>query len=119
MTDIAPPDSSAPTSARATSPSSSCARPLPASITYGIGWPGRVVTGVCSAMNVVMAGILKVAYGLRNCIQFGYGEEAARAHRGRRPELPLPGPGAAEGRAHGRRVRARCGPEPQGGVPAA
>src|SRR5947208_17159004 len=71
MTDIAPPDSSAPTSARATSPSSSCARPLPASITYGTGSPGRVVAGVCCAMNVVMSRRVKLAYALRNCIQSG------------------------------------------------
>ena len=54
ITDIAPLDSSAPASARPTSPSSTWARPLPASITYGTGSPGRVVTGVRSASNVLM-----------------------------------------------------------------
>src|SRR4051812_12417348 len=53
MTDISPRDSSAPASARPTSPSSTLARPLPASMTYGTGSPGRSVTGWSAASEVM------------------------------------------------------------------
>src|SRR3954466_13972148 len=73
MTDMSPRDSSAPASARPTSPSSTCARPLPASITYGTGAPGRSTIGV-SAASVVMTSI--VAYCCQKCIQFSYGGDS-------------------------------------------
>src|SRR3954451_20303494 len=53
MTDIRPRDSSAPASARPSSPSSTSARPLPASMTYGTAFPGRSRIGVSAASVVI------------------------------------------------------------------